>query len=194
MSSTASILAFAGSTRQASGNKKVLAVAATAARDAGARVTVIDLRDFPLPLYDGDLEERDGVPAMAVELGELFRSHRGLLIASPEYNGSVTGVLKNTLDWVSRPVAEQGAMSAFAGKVGALVSASPGPLGGLRSQAHLRQILSGIGVTVIPEHASVSGLRADAFDAEGRLADDGHQRRVERVGTALTQFLERLAD
>src|SRR5262249_29719722 len=98
------ILAFAGSTRRDSFNKKLAGIAADGARAAGAEVTFIDLRDYPLPLYDGDLEAEKGLPEQAQRLKKLFLDHDGLLISSPEYNSSISGVLKNTIDWVSRPV------------------------------------------------------------------------------------------
>ncbi len=192
MGSSASILAFAGSTRTESANKKLLAIGVQAARDAGAEVTTVDLRDFPLPIYDGDLEQQEGVPAQAMELKALFRSHRGLLIATPEYNTSISGVLKNMIDWVSRPVPDEPFLAPFTGKVAGLLSASLGPVGGLRAQAHLRQILSGIGVIVIPEHWSVPGLNDGTFDADGNLNDENGQRMVCRVGASLTGFLQRL--
>lgn len=194
MSGSASILAFAGSTRVASANKKVLAIAVEAARDAGAEVTVVDLRDYALPIYDGDLEQEEGVPAAAMELKTLFREHRGLLIATPEYNTSISGVLKNMIDWVSRPVPDEPFLAPFTGKVAGLLSASLGPIGGLRAQAHLRQILGGIGVTVIPEHWGVPGLNEATFSADGALADENGQRMVQRVGASLASFLKRLAD
>src|SRR6185295_2879266 len=97
------ILAFAGSMRKDSFNKKLIRVAAEGARSAGAEVTLIDLKDFPLPVYDGDLEAAEGLPAGAKKLKELFLQNQGLLIASPEYNSSIPGTLKNAIDWVSRP-------------------------------------------------------------------------------------------
>lgn len=194
MSGTKTILAFSGSTRTASTNRKVLAIAVRAAEEAGARVTTIDLRDFPLPLYDGDLEANAGVPEPAMRLKALFKSHRGFLIATPEYNTSISGVLKNTIDWVTRPVPDEQFLECFNGKVAALVSATLGPMGGIRSQAHLRQILSGINVTVIPEHWAVPGATGDSFDAADQLRDATGQAMVRRVGTSLAQFLGRLAD
>jgi len=194
MTGTRSILAFAGSTRADSTNKKVLAIAAQAAEEAGASVTTVDLRDYPLPLYDGDLEAEQGLPENALALKALFKTHRGLLIASPEYNTSVTGVLKNTIDWVSRPVAGEPFLACFNGKVAALISATLGPMGGIRSQAHLRQILSGINVTVIPEHWAVPLATADKFSADGALRDETHQSMVRRAGSSLAGFLGRLAD
>ena len=126
----AKILAFAGSTRKGSFNKKLVHVAAEAVRDAGGQVTEVDLRDYPMPIYDGDLEESDGSPDRATKLYELMKQHDGLLLACPEYNSSITAVLKNTIDWVSRPREGEPPLTAFAGKVAALLSASPGALGG----------------------------------------------------------------
>ena len=117
---TPKILAFAGSTRERSFNKKLVCIAAAAARAAGAEVTDLDLRDLPLPLYDGDLEARDGLPENAKKLKELMIAHQGFLISAPEYNSSITAVLKNTIDWVSRPQPND----PFAGKVATLMSAS----------------------------------------------------------------------
>lgn len=191
---TASILAFSGSTREASTNKRVLAIAAAAAEQQGATVTVVDLRDFPLPIYDGDLEAADGVPENAMRLKALFKANRGLLIATPEYNTSISGVLKNTIDWVTRPVPGEAFLECFNGKVAALLSASLGPMGGIRAQAHLRQILGGIGVIVIPEHWGVPGATPEKFDGAGNLLDPAGQAQIQRVGGSLATFLARLDD
>ena len=121
------ILAFAGSTRTESFNKKLIKIAVGGARKAGAEVTLVDLADFPLPLYDGDLEAKEGLPKLAKDFKKLMLEHDGLLISSPEYNSSISGVLKNTIDWVSRP--EKGEtvdLPAFRGKIVGLMSASPG--------------------------------------------------------------------
>ena len=101
--SNVKILAFAGSTRTESFNKKLVKIAVEGARAAGAEVTLIDLRDFPMPLYDGDLEAASGLPENAKKVKQLMISHHGFLISAPEYNSSITAVLKNTFDWVSRP-------------------------------------------------------------------------------------------
>lgn len=191
---TASILAFAGSTREGSLNKKLVSIAAKAARDAGGEVTEIDLRDYPLPIYDGDMEAAEGVPDNALKLKALFKANRGFLIATPEYNTSISGVLKNAIDWVSRPVEGEAFLECFMGKSAGLLSAALGPVGGLRAQAHLRQILSGIQMTVIPEHWSVPGANDDGFDAEGNLKDENGQAMVSNVGSSLAGFLTRLAD
>lgn len=189
-----SILAFSGSTRRGSTNRRVLAIAAAAAEAAGATVTLIDLRDYPLPVYDGDDEAEHGVPAAALALKALFKSHRGLLIATPEYNTSISGVLKNTIDWVSRPVAGEAFFECFNGKVAALVSATLGPMGGIRAQAHLRQILGGINAVVLPEHWAVPSATDASFGSDGQLLDATHQAMVQRVGASLARFLYRLAD
>src|SRR5580692_8631770 len=114
---TPRILAFAASTRRESFNKKLITVAAQGARKAGAEVTLIDLKDFPLPLYDQDLEAEQGMPENGKKLKKLFIDHDGLLIASPEYNSSLPAVLKNAIDWVSRPAPGEPSLAAFKGKV-----------------------------------------------------------------------------
>ncbi|MCB1718915.1 MAG: NAD(P)H-dependent oxidoreductase [Candidatus Competibacteraceae bacterium] len=192
MSEPVKILAFAGSTRRDSWNKKLLHIAIQGARSAGAQVTLIDLKDFPLPLYDGDLEATAGVPENALKLKELFKSHQGLLLACPEYNSSITAVLKNTLDWVSRPVPDEPPLAAFKGKVVTLISASPGALGGLRGLVHVRAILGNIGCIVLPEQQAVSKA-STAFNDAGSLKDEAMQKRIEGLGAQLAQFLARLA-
>lgn len=191
MAEAPTILAFAGSARRESYNKKLLAAAVAGAEAAGARVTPLDLRDHPLPLYDGDLEAESGLPEKAVELRGLFRSHRGLLIASPEYNSSLTPLLKNTLDWVSRSPEGGGDLSGFRGKVVALCGASPGPLGAMRSVTHLRALLSNIGCTVLARQVTLRGA-SDAFDDDGRLRDARQQQRAEALGAELADWLRRL--
>lgn len=178
------ILAFAGSARRESFNKKLVAIAAERARAAGAEVTLIDLRDYPLPLYDGDLEEESGLPAHVLELKALFKSHDGLLLACPEYNSSITPLLKNTIDWVSRPAPEEAPMAAFRGKTAALLAASPGFLGGLRGLVHVRAILSNIGVTVAPTQLAVSQAHK-ALGPEG-LSDE---RQAQSLETLIQEFV-----
>ncbi|NEP45663.1 MAG: NAD(P)H-dependent oxidoreductase, partial [Okeania sp. SIO2H7] len=137
----AKILAFAGSARDGSYNKKLVRVAAEGARKAGAEVTYIDLRDLPMPLYDLDLQAKEGFPANVREFKDLMRAHQGLLIACPEYNGSITPLLKNAIDWASRPEGDEPMLACFRDKVAAIMSTSPGALGGLRGLAHVRDIL-----------------------------------------------------
>ena len=185
------ILAFAGSTRTGSFNKKLVQVAAAAAREAGAEVTVVDLRDLALPLFDGDLEDAGGLPEGAKRFKTLLREHDGLLIASPEYNSSITGVLKNAIDWASRAESDdEPALVAFRGKAAALMSASPGALGGLRGLVHLRAILGNIGVIVLPDQVAVSAAH-EAFDDAGQLKDARRRKQVEDVARSLAEFLVR---
>jgi len=167
---TPKILAFAGSTRAESFNKKLVRVVAGLVRDAGADVTTIDLRDFPMPLYDGDFEEQNGLPDNALKLKVLFKSHHGFLISAPEYNSSITAVLKNTIDWVSRPLPGEKRLEAYVGKTALLVAASPGALGGLRGLYALRWILSNIFVTVLPDQRAVA-VQPGTFAADGLLTD-----------------------
>jgi NAD(P)H-dependent FMN reductase len=179
MSTQPKILAFAGSARAESLNKKLARAAAEAARGAGGEVTLVDLDDYPMPLYHGDLESREGVPRKARELRELFRAHDALLIASPENNASVSSLLKNTLDWISRPADGQNGLVPYQGKVAALLAASPGALGGLRGLVHLRQILQTLNVLVLSEQFALPRAH-EAFDAAGALADP--RRLVEVAG------------
>jgi NAD(P)H-dependent FMN reductase len=191
MAITPKILAFAGSTRSESLNKKLIRIAVDAARQAGASVTLIDLRDFPLPLYDGDLEGRE-FPENAKKLKKVFLEHDGLLIASPEYNGSVTGVLKNTIDWVSRKAdPDEPSLSAYRHKAAAIMGASPGGFGAVRSLITLRGILSHINVMVIPSQVMVS--KADeAFDGQGQFKDPKQADAVRKLAVELTETIKKL--
>lgn len=188
---TPRILAFAGSTRAGSFNKMLVKVAAAGARDAGGEVKVVDLAGYPLPLYDGDLEEAQGLPENARRLKDLFHAHDGLLIASPEYNSSLTGVLKNTIDWVSRPVEGEKPLACFDGKVASLMAASPGALGGLRGLVHLRAILGNIRVIVLPAQVAVPRAR-EAFDESGQLADAKQRASIERLGANVVELVRKL--
>ena len=161
------ILAFAGSLRRDSWNRKLIHVAAEAARTAGAEVTLIDLADYPLPLMDEDLEAREGLPVSAQRLKALFKAHDALLIASPEYNSSVPPLVKNTLDWVSREWQGESGLVPYQGKVAALLAASPGALGGMRMLPHLRQILNALGVLVLPGQFSLAHADKGFDDSDG---------------------------
>ena len=185
------ILAFASSTRRESFNKKLVAIAAQGAREAGAEVTLIDLKDFPLPLFDQDLEAEQGMPENGKKLKKLFIDHHGLLIASPEHNSSLPAVLKNAIDWVSRPAPGEPSLVAFRGKVAALMSASPGALGGLRGLVHVRSILGNIGVIVLPDQITVAQAH-EAFNPDGTLQDPKRQAGVEGLGRTLAEFLAKL--
>jgi NAD(P)H-dependent FMN reductase len=192
MSAAPRILAFAGSLRQASYNKKLVRIAAAAARAAGADVTLIDLRDYPMPLFDEDLEAASGVPEPAARFKKLLWEQDGLLLSAPEYNSSITGVLKNAIDWATRPTTpNEPLVAAFRGKTAALLSASPGGLGGLRGLVTVRSILGNIGVLVLPEQVAVP--RAfEAFKDDGSLKDPKVQESVEGVGRALVEMLKKI--
>ena len=185
------ILAFAGSTRRESFNKKLVAIAAQGARAAGTEVTLIDLKDFPLPLFDQDLEAEQGMPEHGKKLKKLFIDHDGLLIASPEHNSSFPAVLKNALDWVSRPAPGKPSLVAFRDKVATLMSASPGALGGLRGLVHVRSILGNLGVIVLPEQIAVAQAH-EAFNLDGTLKDPKRQAGIEGLGRTLAEFLAKL--
>lgn len=189
--STPKILAFAGSTRTASYNKQLVRFAAEAARAAGAEVTLLDLRDYPLPLFDGDLEEQQGLPENAKKLKAIFREHDAFLISAPEYNSSITAVLKNTIDWVSRPETDdEPALVAYRGKAAALLSASPGALGGLRGLVHVRAILGNIGVIVLPDQVAVPKAY-EAFDDKGGLKEERSAKQVTHLAQGLVEFLKK---
>ncbi len=187
------ILAFSGSARKDSFNKKLLRVAVRAAEEAGAEVTLLDMAEYSLPLYDGDLESRDGLPTNAAKLKRLFLDHDGLMIAAPEYNSSITPLLKNTIDWVSRPADCEGPLAAYKNKVAVLMAASPGGLGGLRGLVHVRAILQNIGVIVLPDQRAVSSA-GNAFDETGQLKDEMLRQAVQGLGAKLASVLTRLGE
>src|SRR5882757_912250 len=166
------ILVLPGSSRSGSHNVKLAALAAKELTLIDADVTRISLQDYPLPIYDGDLEAKSDPPPNAVKLKQMIMAHHGVFIASPEYNASVTPLLKNTIDWVSR-VRERGdpAYAAFKGRVFAISAASPTNTGGLRSLMALRQILElGCGALVIPEQVAVQNAE-QAFDDMDNIID-----------------------
>lgn len=187
------VVAFAGSTREKSYNKRLVAIAAKGAREAGADVTVIDLRDYPMPLFDEDLEAKEGKNEYARKFKKLLVNSDGILIGSPEYNGSLSAVLKNSIDWASR--ADEGdppgSLPAFRGKVASLMSASPGGLGGLRGLVHLRAILGGLGCIMLPAQTAVSSAH-EAFDATGNLKDEKQQQQILDQGRELSGFIAQL--
>jgi len=187
------ILAFAGSTRTDSFNKKLVKIAAAGAREAGADVTVVDLRDFQMPIYDGDLEQKEGLPQNARKLKDLMISHQGFLISSPEYNSSISGVLKNTIDWTSRQSEGEPFLVCFHGKVAGIMSASPSGLGGLRGLVHVRSILENIGVLVMPDQIALAKAH-EAFNADGTLKDKKQEEQVKKIGSNLAKILSKLND
>lgn len=192
---TARVLVFAGSARRDSLNKKLARAAFAAAKAAGAEATFVDLDDYPMPLYHGDLEAASGMPEKVRELRTLFLAHDALLIASPENNNSVSALLKNTIDWLSRDVGEgKGADSGLApwrGKLAGLLAASPGAFGGVRHLPHLRQVLSGLGVTVVGTQVAVPKAH-EAFAADGSLADERVAKQVRALAESVATMAARL--
>lgn len=168
LSAQTKVLAFAGSTRADSVNKKLIVEAANLAHRMGADVTVIDLRDYPIPFYDEDLEAREGMPLMARQLQKMMIQSDVILIASPEYNASLSSVLKNAIDWASRGEKGGGSREAFKGKKFAIMAASPGSSGGVRGLVHLRTILEDIGGNVLPLQVAVPNAY-NVFDEKGHL-------------------------
>ncbi len=185
------LLAFAGSLRRGSLNKRALRAAVPMARAAGAEVTEIDLSDFRLPVYDGDLEEEEGLPESARRLKELMKSHDGFLICTPEYNGSIPGMLKNVIDWASRAEEGEAPLACFTGKTAGLMSASPGALGGIRSLAAVRAILENLGVLVAPRQVAISQAHA-AFAEDGSFLDAKRAAAVAAMTAALAELTRRL--
>lgn len=184
MSSTPTpLLVFAGSTRAQSFNRRLARVAADLGREAGAAVTHIELADFDLPLYNADLEAQ-GAPRDVVRLKEIFHAHPAWVVCSPEYNGSYTGLLKNTIDWVSSPIKGDPVWSSgtkpFAGKVVGLLAASPGALGGLRSLSHLAPLLMNLQCWVSPRQFALAKA-GEAFSAEGQLVNEPARENVRGV-------------
>lgn len=190
--SSIKILAFSGSSRKDSLNKKLLAVAVQGAREAGATVTVADLRDFPMPIYDGDLEAASGLPQHAKRFKDLMIEHHGFLIASPEYNSSFSPLLKNTIDWASRPEPNQKPLVAFAGKVAGLVAASGGAMGGYRGLQQVRYVLGNIRCLVLPDMYALSGADT-AFGPDGSMTDPKKKDAAMNVGRDVVAKLVRLA-
>lgn len=191
MPKTPKILAFAGSARNDSFNKRLVKIAAEGAKAAGAEVTYVDLRDLPMPLYDQDLETKEGLPPNARALKALMKAHDALLIASPEHNSSISALMKNVIDWTSRAENGEKPLECFGGKVATIMSASPGALGGLRGLVHLRAILGNINVIVLPGQLAISQAH-EAFNADGSLKDEKKQQTARNLGKTLAETTQRL--
>lgn len=188
----AKVLAFSGSARKDSYNQRLVKIAASGAEQAGAEVTVINLGNFPMPLFNQDDEAEFGMPEPARRFKQLLIAHDGFLIASPEYNSAFSPLLKNAIDWASRKEdVNEAPLLAYRGKVAVIMAASAGALGGLRGLVFLRLLLSNIGVNVLASQQAVS--QADrAFQADGRLVEDKMQGVIENLGMELARTLEKL--
>lgn len=172
------VIGISGSTRKDSYNRKALQIAKKFATDAGADVTEVDLKEWALPMYDGDVEAA-GVPESVMRLQELMQGAHVLIIASPEYNNSVSGVLKNTLDWLSRPP-----LRPLRGKLAAIFGVSNGMSGAVRGQMELRHILRDCDVIVLPKPEILIRNGADAFTEDGKLKD-------QKIHAALKELVEK---
>lgn len=182
------LLVFAGSAREGSLNRRLAAAVARLAESSGSGVTLADLRDYPMPLYDGDLEAGSGMPEPAYRFRSLMAAHDGFLIASPEYNSSLSPLLKNTLDWASRKhPADTGPVPAFRGKVAGIMSASAGRLGGVRCLPHLRQVLATLGVLVAPEQPALA-FADKAFADDGTLAEPAQRATFAALAASVTRL------
>lgn len=185
------LLAIAGSLRRDSYNQALLVHLIAGAEAAGARVTRPDPKLLALPLYDGDLEAESGLPAAARTWQQLLHAHDGLLVAAPEYNGSFTPLLKNAIDWASRPVkgAADSGRAVFEGRAAGLAAASPGALGGLRGLRHVREVLTNLGMVVAPQQMAVAwpaGTPVASGPSDAQIAQ------LRAVGQATAELTQRL--
>ncbi len=193
--STPRILVMAGSSRSGSLARRLAAATVAPLKGKGAMVDHVELADYPMPLYNGDMEAESGLPDAAVALQRKLFESQGLLVVSPEYNGSITPLLKNTLDWCSRPNPADPTRSGgavFAGRAAAAMASSPGPMGGVRVLFHLRDILGYLGLQVIPQQLGV-GMAGKAIGDDGRLADERQQDLFDQTLGALVDTARRLA-
>ena len=189
MSQQSKILAFAGSNRKQSFNQKLVAVAAAGAREAGAEVTLINLAEYDVPIYNQDLENAQGIPEKAIAFKKLLTEHDGFLIASPEYNSAFTPFLKNMIDWASRKESDDELpLQAYNGKFAVLMATSPGALGGLRGLTFLRMLLANLGVNVLAVQQAVPFARK-AFEGD-YLVDEQQRQRVMDLGRHLSDVLK----
>lgn len=189
MTTKPKILAFAGSLREYSFNKRVLKTAVKGAEKADAEVTFIDLKDYPMPIYNPDLIESQGFPPIAAALQKLLLEHDGLMIASPEYNASIPAVLKNAIDWTSRANGDLKLGDCYKGKFGAIITASPGNFGGIRCLKHLRDVLTLLLVHVHPLEIAVPRVGAMFDGNSDEMIDENMRSNLENLGAALAEML-----
>lgn len=191
MSKKPKILAFAGSLREKSYNKRVLKVAVEGAKKAGADVTYVDLKDYPMPIYNADLQETQGFPAIATAFQKLLLEHDGIMIASPEYNASLPGALKNVIDWTSRANGDLKTGECFKGKIAAIMTASPGAFGGIRCLAHLRDVLTILLVNTLPSEIAVAKV-GGMFDGDSdEMTNDTMRGVLEELGKSMVDTLKK---
>lgn len=185
------ILAFAGSTRKGSFNHAIVKVAAQGAREAGAEVTVIDLADYQMPLFNEDEEAEFGMPEKAQAFKELLISHDGFLIASPEYNSSYPALLKNAIDWASRMGEGEKPLQAYRGKVAGIMAASAGGLGGMRVLVVLRMLLENLGTLVLPNQKAIAKVNT-LLNETGEVEDEKTIRQLKNLGKETAELARKL--
>lgn len=185
------ILAFAGSLREHSYNKRVVKTAVEGAKKAGGDVTFVDLKDYPMPIYDADDHKENGFDAKALEFQKLLGEADGFLISSPEYNGSIPGGLKNAIDWASRKSDDYAMIEVFKGKFAAILTASPGAFGGIRCLGHLRGVLTIMLVNVLPTEIAVSKVNT-MFDGDSEeMTDEKMKGILQDVGSTLVDMIRK---
>ena len=185
------ILVFAGSTREGSLCRKLASAAANAVREAGGEATLVELRDLPMPLYDADLQAREGFPENVHTFRALVASHDGFLIVTPEYNHGISGVLKNALDWASRGEGAKPVGVLFRGKPAVILSAAPGVYGGVRALIQLRAILAALDLLVLPGQLALARAKS-AFHEDGSLVDPKIETEVLSLPHRLVELAVRL--
>ena len=191
MSEKVKIVALSGSTRVGSLNKKLVKASIPFLEELGAEVQYIDLKEFELPIYDGDLESVQGIPPMVRKLKDVFISADGFLISTPEYNGYFSGVFKNAIDWLSRPVEGYPPFECFEHKTAGLLAASPGGMGGIRALLQVRQLLSGIKVLVVPDQFGLANA-GKAFQDDLTFTESKTAENVKKVCASLVQTTQAL--
>ena len=185
------ILAFSGSTRRNSYNQAVVECAAQAAKDAGAEVTVINLADYAMPIFNEDEEAEYGIPERAQAFKQLMIEHDGILIASPEYNSSYPAVLKNAIDWASRKAGDEPVLAAYKQKVVGLMAASPGALGGMRVRVVLRMLMQNLSCIVAPAQVAVGNV-ADKLDESGAISDEKTKKQLANLAKQVVDLATKL--
>ncbi len=193
MNRTPRLVAFGGALRRESFNQRLVALAAQCARDAGAEVELVALRDFPMPVYDEDLEREQGLPEGVKRFRALLQQSDGFLISAPEYNSSISGALKNAIDWASRQQPGETPLACFKDRVCGLLAASPGPFGGVRGLITTRRVLTQLNVFVVPEQVTLAKAN-EAFTPDGKLVDAALAGRVAKFAARVVDVTRRLRD
>ena len=185
------VLAFSGSARKASFNQAVAAVAANGAKLAGAEVTLINLGDYPMPIFNEDDESANGMPEKAEEFKRLLLGHDAFIIVSPEYNSSYPALLKNAIDWASRMQEGEKPLQAYKGKPVAIMAASAGALGGMRVLVALKMLLGNIGMHVLPNQKAIGKVNTLIND-DGELDDEKTVKQIHQLSAQLVEFTAKL--